>query len=130
MAWIESHQSLARHPKTLRLAQALESDTVVAVGHLHFLWWWALDYAPSGSLKGVSDAEVASACQYKGDPTRFVQALTSAGFLNRGRTLHDWHDYTGRLLDRRRAKAASMRQARAKASATSGQRGHHVETTG
>jgi hypothetical protein len=118
MAWIESHQSLARHPKTLRLARALGRDVPTVIGHLHLLWWWALDYAPSGSLAEVSNEEVAAACQYRGDPGRLAGALTAAGFLEEGRRLHDWEEYTGRLLARRLANTERMRRVRASQAAS------------
>ena len=51
-AWIESHQSLRDHPRKDQLAEELFVGRVpndvanyAAVGILHYLWWWALDYA-------------------------------------------------------------------------------------
>lgn len=46
MAWIESHQTLSRHRKTLRAAALLHVDRHKMIGHLHELWWWALDNVP------------------------------------------------------------------------------------
>lgn len=111
--WIESHQSLARHPKTLRLARALRKSVPAAIGHLHLLWWWALEHASPGSLDNVSGKEVAEVCMWRGRPAELLRALTEAGLLDAGRTIHDWADYTGRLLDRRRANRDRMRLARA-----------------
>lgn len=39
MAWIESNQQLARHPKVKKAARTLEISVPTVVGHLHFLWW-------------------------------------------------------------------------------------------
>jgi len=50
MAWIESNQEVGRHPKTKKLARLLDISVVTAVGHLHYLWWWALDFAQEGVL--------------------------------------------------------------------------------
>src|SRR5687767_5633894 len=50
MAWIESHQEIARHPKTRKLARLLGGSVPTAIGHLHLLWWWAVDYAEDGWL--------------------------------------------------------------------------------
>ena len=50
MAWIESHQALGRHPKLRRLARALNISHPTAVGDLHYLWWFAIDFAQDGSL--------------------------------------------------------------------------------
>ena len=50
MAWIESHQELRHHYKTKRLARELKVTVAAAIGHLHCLWWWAIDFAPDGDL--------------------------------------------------------------------------------
>lgn len=100
MAWIESHQSLRSHPKTKRFARSLEIDLATAIGHLHCLWWWALDYAQDGSLASFEDWEIADASLWIGDPGRFVAALQEASFLDE-RTLHDWDEYAGRLISAR-----------------------------
>jgi len=118
MAWIESHQTLARHPKTIRAAQALGISRVQVIGHLHFLWWWCLDYADEGSLDGLSDLEIAAAAEWDGDAEAFTLALTRAGFLEADDTgtlhIHDWQDYAGRLLDQRERNAAKQRRYRAR----------------
>lgn len=113
MAWIESHQELARHPKTKRLGRALGICLPQAVGHLHFLWWWALDYAEDGSLAGYSNEDIAEAAGWEGDAAEFVQAMLDCGvggghgFLAHGDSghleIHDWEEYAGRLLKQRRA---------------------------
>ena len=42
MAWIESHQDLADHPKMIRCALELGIEEAAMIGYLHRLWWWAL----------------------------------------------------------------------------------------
>jgi hypothetical protein len=96
----------------LRLARALGRDVPTVIGHLHLLWWWTLEYAPSGSLAEVTDQELATACQYRGDPAKLVGALTAAGFLEADRALHDWGDYVGKLLARRQATNVRVRKHR------------------
>jgi hypothetical protein len=113
MAWIESHAGLREHPKTKRLCRLLHLSRREAVGLLHFLWWWALDYVPEGDLSLVSDDDIADAVDWKRDAGDLVAALTAAGFLDRERRLHDWQDYAGRWIDRRAANAERMRHARA-----------------
>lgn len=113
MAWIESHQALANHPKTLKLARLLGISRVAAVGHLHFLWWWATDYAQDGSLARFDALDIAIAADWQGDPNGLLRALREAGFLDEDDALHDWHNYAGRLIERRRADAARKRQSRA-----------------
>jgi len=49
MAWIESHQSLGRHPKMVRLSARVGVCRPQVIRHLQYLWWWTLDYAPDGN---------------------------------------------------------------------------------
>lgn len=121
MAWIESHQTVWEHAKTRKAARRLGIPAVQLVGHLHALWHWAIDHAEDGNLSKYDTEDIAIAARWDGDPDEFVDALThcgpgdSAGFLERGGAygdpgdslvgelvLHDWWDYAGKLIDRRR----------------------------
>lgn len=117
MAWIESHQSLAKHRKTLRAAGRLQVDRATLIGHLHLLWWWGLDNAGiDGELGDVTAYEIALAAEWPGDPEAFVEALVDAGFIDRdesGLRLHDWYDYAGKLNERRERERQRSRQRRA-----------------
>jgi len=118
MAWIESHQSLGQHPKTIRLAGLLKVRVPEAVGLLQFLWWWALDYAADGQVAVADQQVVARACQWHGPPAKFWDALSEVGFVEPSERpeawkIHDWMDYAGRLVERRAANAARMKAARA-----------------
>lgn len=112
MSWLESHQELRDHPKTARLRRRLGVSLPTAIGHLHLLWWWALDYAPSGDLSSFDPDVLADAACWEDDPGLFVRALLAAGFVDEDLKIHDWDDYAGRLLDRREANARRMRAAR------------------
>jgi hypothetical protein len=131
MAWIESHQSLGHHPKTLRLAHELRCSVPCAIGYLHLLWWWALDYAQDGVVSGDKQAVIARACMWSKKPEQFWAGLLSAGFIEhteQGLRIHDWMDYAGRLVQQRAANAERMRTARAKhVRHTSGTRAEHVQ---
>lgn len=116
MAWIESHQSLSKHRKTLRAAALLQVNRHLLIGHLHELWWWALNNVPAdGYLGDLTDEEIAQGADWPGDPTEFVRALTEAGFIDEtenGRYLHDWHDYAGKYLEQRARDAERKRAER------------------
>ncbi|OAT81085.1 hypothetical protein [Desulfotomaculum copahuensis] len=116
MAWIESHQELARHPKTRKLARILGVSIPTVIGHLHLLWWWAMDYAQEGTLERYDDSDIADAAMWEGDPAQFLDALYTAGFIDQDEhgvfSIHDWHDYAGRLLEKRRADAERKRSTR------------------
>ncbi|WP_407310979.1 hypothetical protein [Desulfosporosinus sp. SB140] len=104
MAWIESNQELGRHPKTKKLARLLGISAVTAVGHLHFLWWWALDYIQDGLLSKYDEFDIAEACMWEGDEKFFVNALVKARFIDEtenGLVIHDWLDYAGRIVTQR-----------------------------
>ena len=116
MAWIESHQELARHPKTLRLARLLGTSVPSVIGHLQLLWWWAMDFAQDGSLDGFDAEEVAQAMLWEGSPDLLWSSLVGARFVdvdeNGGASIHDWADYAGRLIEKRRADAERKRMSR------------------
>jgi len=110
MAWIESHQTLATHPKTRRAARELGIRPVHLIGHLHCLWHWALDHAEDGDLSRYDAEDLAIAAQWDDDPDLFVNALVNcgpgggSGFIDRTGTrfaLHNWAVYTDRLVARR-----------------------------
>ncbi|MDO4549304.1 MAG: hypothetical protein Q4D04_14535, partial [Clostridia bacterium] len=116
MAWIELHQTRARHPKTLRLAALIKKDRRYACGLLDDLWLWALDAADrDGKLKGVSREDMAVALDLSGkEGTRVVAALIASGYVeeseNGEMTIHDWYDYTGKLNDKRSVRREQTRE--------------------
>jgi hypothetical protein len=123
MAWIESHQSLLTHRKTLRAASLLKISKYRLIGHLHALWWWCLDNAEDGDLSHIDDREIAVAVGWPvGKATAFIDALTLAGFIDLlprsvdllPRRLHDWDVYSGKLVARRQCDAQRKRDERAK----------------
>jgi len=123
MAWLESHDTLGRHPKLLRAARRLGISRAAMVGHLHYLWWWALTYAETGNLSDLSAEEIAMAAEWEGEPEAFVETLVAVGFLDQtddGLVLHDWDDYAGRLIERRAAERERSRQRRANAGQPTG----------
>jgi hypothetical protein len=133
MVWIESHDTLAGHFKTSRLSAVLAISRAEAIGHLHMLWWWAVRYAPDGKLNRFQPREIADACDYKGDPEAFLDALVTAEFLDRKPLrIHDWGDYAGRLIARKEANRERMRAARAGGSPSikSARASHMTNTSG
>jgi len=117
MAWIESHQSLRNHKKLLLLREKTGASAAVLIGHLHLLWWWALDNAPDGNLSELSPEIIAETADWDGEAEAFVDALVYAKFLDRGDSgslsLHNWHDYAGKLMERRDKQKEAMRRLRA-----------------
>ena len=105
MAWIESHQALAQHPKTKRFARLAEISIPCAIGHLHLLWWWCMTYAEDGNLSKWEVSDIADAVHWDKNPSKLVESLIDAKFIdssNEGMSIHDWADYTGKLMEFRR----------------------------
>lgn len=113
MAWIQSHQEIWEHPKTDALMELLGIERVVAVGILHRLWWWAMDYAKDGNLQRYSALQIAHAMQWAGPSDELISALQTAGWLDPNRTIHDWKEYGGKLLAKREAEAKRQADRRA-----------------
>lgn len=114
--WIESHQDLRTNPKAKRLARLLDVPLAQAIGHLHMLWWWAIDHADrDGEVTRFDAYDIADAAGWHGDEEAFLQALIDCGpggkhgFLERaddGSTrLHDWPEYTMALYASREGAA-------------------------
>ncbi|HEX2986128.1 MAG TPA: hypothetical protein VHO71_04860 [Caproiciproducens sp.] len=105
--WIELHQEMPRHPKTLALAQALKISRHEAVGILADLWTWGLSCAgEDGNLRDVTDIGIAMAVDFPVKKAQMLaKALISVGWIDQredGYCLHDWQDYTSRLSEKRR----------------------------
>lgn len=124
MAWIELHQSLFTHRKTMAAADLLDIPEVYVVAHLAALWTWALDNAQDGIIE-ASPRVIARACQWPGQPAALIDGLTGAGFLRADEAtpnryvIHDWDDYAGKLMDRRESNAERQRRHREKKKAQS-----------
>src|SRR5450756_2179828 len=74
--WIKSHQSLRTHPKTRKLARRLDVRVPEAIGTLHCLWWWAVDYAEDGDLSKFDHDDIADACEWVGDADALIAAVS------------------------------------------------------
>lgn len=112
LPWIKAYADLGDHPKLWRLVAALNVEDAQAVGHLLYLWWWSVDYAPDGDLSTFSPVEIARAARWRDHAEVFVDALRLSGFVVDGR-LNDWGEYAGGELDRREKDAERKRLARA-----------------
>jgi len=122
MAWIPANQEIADHPKRRMLSRHLGINTNETIGLLMQLWWWTLSYSQEGDLSRFKPQSIADGCGWEGDPDTLIEALTGCGyedgtgFLDRledGRlVVHDWDDYAGRLVDKRKANAERQQKSR------------------
>lgn len=107
MAWIESHQGLREHPKTLMLMQKMGWNSDVTIGKLHRFWWWCVDYAEDGDLRKFNDGIIATAVGLDSSCGKtFVESMVDcgfevgSGFIDREPyfRVHDWWNYIGKFL--------------------------------
>ena len=101
--WIKSDERLANHPKVDLLAATLDIHPAQALGHLHYVWYFGLNYADDGDLTRYRN-NLSKAAKYDGDNKEFVSALVDTGWLDddgKKLQIHDWLDYHGALLDQR-----------------------------
>ena len=79
------------------------------------LWLWALDNAPDGDLSALPAKQLAEICQFNvRRADALAAALRTSGFVDFDGQLHDWSDYTGRLIDQRAASRERQRRRRAR----------------
>jgi len=121
MAWIESHQELRNHPKTKKAARLLKINEAQVIGHLHFLWWWAIDHAPDGDLSDYDFEEIIDAAGWTGKQDWITAMLEcgktdAPGFLEHttdgNLVIHDWWQYAGKLITKREQNAERVRNYR------------------
>ncbi len=132
MATIESDQSLRDHPKVAALARALGVHRREAIGLLHCLWWWAMDYAArDGRLDRWGPAAVADAVLWDGDPAGLVEALVATGWVDQDPLrLHEWGQHGARMLAQRHQEAEELEADRARARLRQHRRrDHHTDVT-
>ena len=115
MAWIKSDQSLANHPKLILLARELGITKVKALGHLHLLWYWVLEYADDGELKYLD--LLPDACEWEDDPQKFIEALIKYEFIDQigeKYIIHDWLDYSGAFYEKKLYNRIKKQESRGK----------------
>ena len=111
MAWIESHTTMRTHKKLKPLCEALKISRPTAIGHLHLLWWWAIENREDGDLSGLFDHDIAVACDWSGNPGALIKALHDTGWLLNYR-IKDWDDYSYRLLHMRKSNRERQKRHR------------------
>lgn len=115
VAWIALHQAVWTHRKTYALAERLGLSETYAGAHIIRLWTWALDNATDDGGIGTSARVIAKAADWTGSAEEFLSALVACGWLDQvgdALAIHDWDEYAGKLVDRRRQDAERKRRSR------------------
>jgi hypothetical protein len=113
MAWVESHQEIGTHPKTKKAARLAGVSVPTMVGHLHLVWHWALDFAQEVDISAIDPWILEDAALWGGAEGVLYEALQGAGFIDHDgetRTLHDWYEYAGKLIEQRKADRERKRR--------------------
>ena len=97
-----------RHPKTLRLMQALKINRREAVGLLELLWEFTAEYSPDGDLSRWGAEAIASAVDWPtGRGTELIDGLLRSGWIDGGEDtgailhVHDWLDHCPEFVKKR-----------------------------
>ena len=99
------------------LAKRLDISVPEVIGHVHLLWWWALDYCKDGYITRYRDY-IPMAAQWEGDGEKFTKALIEFGWVDEmddELIIHDWMEWTGKLETVRQADRERKRKARSSA---------------
>lgn len=133
MAWLQVHQTLKDHRKLFDAADELEIQPVHMMGLLISFWMWALDNTPTGDLDGITPRMIARAAQWDGPAEKLSTALIRAGWLDESDdgklAIHDWYEYTGKLIDQRQAEKERSQRRRAAAAASANGNTDDQQTT-
>lgn len=120
MLWIKSYQATDRDPQTRKFCRLTGLDIPRAVGSLHMIWWWALDWAPDGNISKFEPVDLADAAHFDGDPAAFFDALVQSGYVSKtleGHEIVDWHNIGGQVIEGRKKAAQKKAKQREKAAA-------------
>ncbi|WP_238649735.1 hypothetical protein [Paenibacillus piscarius] len=115
--WIKSYQATDRDPITRRFCRSTGLSTPAAVGTLHMLWWWVLDWAQDGDISKYQDIDIADAVSFDGEPQVLMRALVDAGYVietQAGREIANWFKIGGQIIESKKQDAERKREAREK----------------
>lgn len=128
--WVEVHETLWTHPKTLELARLLNIPTGMAAMHIARLWTWAAKVTETGDLSLMPYEEIAAGAGWFKDPRKFVEAAKAcgdpvgkAGFLEiiDGKLfIHDWALYIEKLILARKKDNERKKNAKGNSNGKSG----------
>lgn len=119
MAWIELHDNLPDHPKTIASSAALKLDKDAMVGKLSRLWTWAANEREDGFVSDTEIQTVAEIMRWTKRPQLLMDGLCTipprgtAGFLERvdgGYMIHGWDERIGMLKAKREETRARTRE--------------------
>src|SRR3989338_3214350 len=119
--WIELDTSLLGHPKVSRLSALLKIKHGYSIGLVASLYLWTAIYAEeTGDLTKFSPFEIKTGLHWHRDAKQLIEALTTAGFLDKREDrlmVHDWTKHGTRLLRQSRERQRRHREKQTSGSA-------------
>jgi hypothetical protein len=110
MAWCRHEDGFPRHPKVLRLARLLSLSRREAVGLVCDLWDFALSSRPSGDLSGLDHEDLAQSIDWPRPGAELIDALVSAGLVDRDGDRIEIHGWLERAESYVRAQKEKSRR--------------------
>jgi len=129
MAWIKVDESIRDHVKIMRAAQALGKTEHEIIGIVVSLWLYCLGNYQEGCFPILEWPIIARAIRIDGDINKMLDVFERCGGdgnsglidIDNGLVMvHDWEDYAGRLMDRRRQDRERKRKKRNDATMSAG----------
>ena len=111
MTWIRVDTLMNQHPKVAALADALETSIHEAIGLLLQTWLYAAIYHIDGDLSHCVKSHFDKYLDGF-DSVRLTSALRERLWLNEDGTMHDWAEYQGVEIARRKRNAKYMQEYR------------------
>jgi hypothetical protein len=119
------------HPKTIRLARALDVETWAALGLLEALWHWTAKYAPDGHIETENWPALAEQIRFSRGSEQLRQVLIQCGWIDesKGETfVHDWPDHADDAAKKALTRAGTSFHCHYKRPTVSGRRRDNVGT--
>lgn len=105
--WLKVEPAVVQHPKTARLAALLSVTPHAAVGILIELWGYCQEFQGDGDVTSCPQDVLRRVLGTSADNP--IEVLQKCGFVDADGKLHDWDEYAGALVERRRKEAARKR---------------------
>lgn len=97
------------HPKTLWLKAGLGISKREVVGLLEMLFHFVATTAPQGDIGKWSNAQIAEAVEWTGNPDELVSEIVDAGFFDEDKThrllVHDWAEHADGAVKKHLARS-------------------------
>lgn len=102
--WLQLDDTLPDNPKVQKLAEMTGLPDTQVMGMLVCVWTWALSQRPDGKMSLLDWRAVERSARWEGVPRALFDAMVAVRLIDSfdtGYALHDWSEYTGKMLEHR-----------------------------